>query len=683
MDNNQIYKMQLISKEQQLREMEAQLIALQYEYHQILNSEFWKGTQWMRSAVNFLRGTKTKNEQKNADSAIRIETGRDLRRVSVEQFVDRVKDYDVVSFDIFDTLVLRNCKNPTDVFDFVSLKIGVESFTALRVQAEEYARKNAEKGEEISLDDIYNVLSQWIQIDKESVMRAEIEAEIGLCTPNPYIRQVYDTLKALDKRIIIVSDMYLPAGVIEEILKKCGYNGYEKLYVSNEYLCSKATGSLYEYINSHIDTESIIHIGDNYTSDILNSEKSGWKSFYYPSCKSIATYGISACESPVGSIYSGLVINKLFSGAGSYSKSYMHGYAYGGIITAGYCRWLNQFASAKKADKILFLARDAEIFEAVYGKYLNEIPYKYMVVSRFSMWQIVFDIHTEEYIRFFFRTKATMGQTKIGDALKETDIEFLVERLAEHNLDKEEYLTESNYKAVRKFIYHYRNEISESFLPMRKAAEKYFNYCIGDAKRIVVSDLGWSGQILLHMRHFIKQVMKRDDVEVIGAFMATSIRKDVNHYVNSGVLSSYLYSYGQNRDMYMPIDNFAGNTAVMCLEAMFSSASPTLMEYRLNENDDFEFLYGAETTNEKSLNDMHRGILDFISDWYRQMKALDIQLSISAADAFVPYENIAMDWTYLVQVFGDFIEYTDSIPRLGKSRMSSTLAEIMHQRFLL
>ena len=33
--------------------------------------------------------------------------------------------------------------------------------------------------------------------------------------------------------------------------------------------------------------------------------------------------------------------------------------------------------------------------------------------------------------------------------------------------------------------------------PQRKAAAAYFTECIGEAKRLLVADVGWSGQILL------------------------------------------------------------------------------------------------------------------------------------------------------------------------------------------
>lgn len=684
MDNsNYMFQMHLLQKEQQLRQMEAEFKALQHEYHNILNSRFWKSTQWIRNIINKVR--------RHADyKPVFIDNPRQQdstvfpTRLPAEEMINTLKTYDVISFDIFDTLILRNCRNPVDVFDIVALKIGYESFSSLRIQAESAAREKTENSvKEVSLEQIYDILCQWIDIDKETTMKYEIEAELSLCIANGYMKKIFDTLRALNKQIIIVSDMYLSKNTLSHILSNCGYYGYEELYVSNEYNLSKADGSLYDYLNNIYSGKKIIHIGDNYVSDIENCEKRGWHTFYYPSCKSIGHVFSTATESPVGDIYSGIVVNKFFNGISSYSISYRHGYTYGGLLAIGYCQWLEEFAKQKRADKILFLARDAEIFETVFRKYVTNIPHEYMVVSRFAMWQIVFTIHTEEYIRFFFLTRARAGDTTIENALSETDLPFLVDKLESENISPDTNLNLSSYNQLRDFIYKYKSLIADYFRPQRDAAVKYFNHCFGNAKRIILSDVGWSGQILLHMRHFVKDIMKRNDVEIIGAYVATSMRKDVNHYVNIGTLNAFLNTYGQNREMYIPIDNYAGNTSVMCLEAMFSSASPTLMEYKLSDNGEYDFIYGNITNVISNINDIQHGILDFISDWLNQMKKIDVKLTITAADAFSPYELVAMDWPYLSEVFGDYREYTDSIPRLGKSRESITLKQIMISRGLL
>lgn len=39
--------------------------------------------------------------------------------IDVDRIINQIKDYDIVSFDIFDTLLKRNVEKPTDVFKYI------------------------------------------------------------------------------------------------------------------------------------------------------------------------------------------------------------------------------------------------------------------------------------------------------------------------------------------------------------------------------------------------------------------------------------------------------------------------------------------------------------------------------------------------------------------------------------
>ena len=61
--------------------------------------------------------------------------------------------------------------------------------------------------------------------------------------------------KAPDKRIILVSDMYLPANVVNRIVEKSGYHSYVKLYVSSETRVLKNTGDMFTYVVSDLGVQ--------------------------------------------------------------------------------------------------------------------------------------------------------------------------------------------------------------------------------------------------------------------------------------------------------------------------------------------------------------------------------------------------------------------------------------------
>lgn len=82
-------------------------------------------------------------------------------QLSVEQYVEKLSAYDVVSFDIFETLIFRPLSLPADVFYMVGNELGIMDFKNIRAWAEWDARVkyNAREGNmEVSLSDIWDNL---------------------------------------------------------------------------------------------------------------------------------------------------------------------------------------------------------------------------------------------------------------------------------------------------------------------------------------------------------------------------------------------------------------------------------------------------------------------------------------------------------------------------------------------
>src|SRR5690606_28650164 len=134
--------------------------------------------------------------------------------------------YDVISFDIFDTLILRPFAKPHDLFMIVGEKLNLTDFTRLRREAEKKARERAllDKGKhEVNIYDIYEILEFNLGLDKEQGVRVELETELEFCSPNPYMLEVFKILKEHGKRLVAVSDMYLTGSMIEKLLQKNGF----------------------------------------------------------------------------------------------------------------------------------------------------------------------------------------------------------------------------------------------------------------------------------------------------------------------------------------------------------------------------------------------------------------------------------------------------------------------------
>lgn len=185
-----------------------------------------------------------------------------------------INSAEIVSFDVYDTLIFRKTANPEEIFGRIA-DIGDEQFADRRIKAERKVREEANE-EEITLQEIYNELAKIYGKERaESYKVKEIKAELELSYANPAGRKFYRYLLRRKKKIIITSDMYLPEEVIGSVLARAGYKGYERLFVSNQYRLQKKTGNLFQKVIEEMGTHNIVHIGDHLVSDFIQPYKAG------------------------------------------------------------------------------------------------------------------------------------------------------------------------------------------------------------------------------------------------------------------------------------------------------------------------------------------------------------------------------------------------------------------------
>ena len=181
--------------------------------------------------------------------------------------------------------------------DFNRIACGTFSdFSSIRIEAEHKARQNLRKSsskfEEITLEDIYDVMTNEYKISRtitQQMYHIETDLEIKYCKTRKSAQQLYELAHYINKEIIIVSDMYLPKSIIEEILTRNKYNHYKMLYISSEHKLTKSISPLYEYVisDSGKTPDKILHIGDNHKSDYQNAIKYNINAIHYPSTKNV------------------------------------------------------------------------------------------------------------------------------------------------------------------------------------------------------------------------------------------------------------------------------------------------------------------------------------------------------------------------------------------------------------
>lgn len=186
-----------------------------------------------------------------------------------------IDDADVVSFDVFDTLLLRRHYAPTDVF--AHGKRGGRFFRFVRVAAEILARRLHRNQHDITLKQIYALLRRSPD--------PELLAERQTLFCNPAARDIYDYAVATGKRVIAISDMYLPQDFLREAVQHAGYTHLHKLYVSCEAGVTKFRGELYHHVANDLSVtpNRILHIGDNEHSDVIRARERGVIAWHLPS----------------------------------------------------------------------------------------------------------------------------------------------------------------------------------------------------------------------------------------------------------------------------------------------------------------------------------------------------------------------------------------------------------------
>lgn len=222
-------------------------------------------------------------EELSEDIFVDYSTHRGFYRA--DSVVDMLMRFDVVSFDLFDTVLFRKV-NPTDVFQLVEQRLEIVGFAQQREQAEWMARQkkyHLTGSWEVSFSEIYEALPHFTDEQKQQLQDAELAMEREQLVANPVMKQVIKRLQAHGKRVIAISDMYLDAAILKEFLQGCEIPFPDRIYVSSEFGVSKSDGRLFERVREleRLQDKTIVHIGDNFHSDVCMGKNYGINSIHY------------------------------------------------------------------------------------------------------------------------------------------------------------------------------------------------------------------------------------------------------------------------------------------------------------------------------------------------------------------------------------------------------------------
>lgn len=571
---------------------------------------------------------KKKRPKKGQESAL-------LSHMRPQKLAGLLAEADMISFDIFDTLIFRPFSAPEDLFYLVGDKLGYMDFKRLRQEAEREARKTAQKERnscETGLSEIYEQLARCTGIPKEAGMSMEIETELECCYGNPYMQEVFtyltEKIQNTGKKIICISDMYLPCETVRKLLKKCGFEQIEEVFLSCEYGMSKADGSFYHAVRSKYGkNRTYVHIGDQEGSDVKNAQKAGWEAVYYPNInKAGKKYRAEDMSVITGSFYRGIVNARLYNGLHKYAKGFESGYLYGGLFVLGYCQFIHRYACRHKIDRLLFLARDGDILYKMYGKLYPEEKERtaYVYWSRTAAAKLAAGYYKEDYFRRFLHHKVNQNFT-MQQIFRSMQLDALLDAFCAENkaLYKTSVLTQKNEFAVKKFLLDHWKEVLECYEPQIKAAEAYYKKFLGNCKTAVTIDVGWAGSGSLILDYLVHHRWKMD-CNITGLLAGTNTMSNEQSDMSesayySGKLVSYLFSQEHNRDIWK--SHQPGKNHNLLLEMLLSSQEGSLEAFQLDETapDGYRLQFKKPDMPPKEVSEIQKGIKTFIDDYRKRV----------------------------------------------------------------
>ncbi|MDR0920549.1 MAG: HAD hydrolase-like protein [Oscillospiraceae bacterium] len=524
---------------------------------------------------------------------------------------------DVVSFDIFDTLLMRDVLYPRDIF----LIIGSE-FAKKRIVAEEslYA-----EGKHPNIYEIYDRME-----DKYSP-ETEIETELKHIHSKPNVCEFLDFSIKNGKKVFFTSDMYFPKEIISKFLLTCDIDFPEKnIIVSCDERLSKYNG-LFEVLKKHSETDKILHIGDNNESDIEAAHRAGIEAFYLPNSLTMLedSFGeklLKFADNLTNRRLLGHFIHKyldnpfLFSdtkGKFSVQNNYDMSVAFFAPLILKTFGFLVNESQLKNLEMVLLASRDGFIIEKIYNIYKekSKLPeMKYFYISRSAA--VMAYIENETDILY----AANLGYS--GSAEELLRIRFF--------LDISQIKQRHPCENDTDYILRHSSSIIKNAEKYRKNYLKYIsNFGVNSNTNIGFFDFVSIGTCIGCLASF-------SDLNLTGIFVGRPfIKNNITESVNIETLFKKEYNIFENSNCI--VDNY------IMWENILTSPEPSLECFDDNGNPVFSAEDRAEQ-NFTALEEIHNAVLDYVKTLNLTIEEIS-QISPELVCAF--FEMIQDNFTIL------------------------------------
>lgn len=480
-----------------------------------------------------------------------------------ENLLEKIKSKDIkiVSVDFFDTLMSRRVQHPKNIFILLarrliesralSFNIGVERFQEIRVLAEQKARESGGT-KEVSLDGIYRQFpSNFFNISIEQAVQAEVETEKEFLFPMMYMIQALELANRRGKKIVVTSDTYLSSAHLKFLW---GSNTPEidvTYFTSSEHSTGKSE-RLFDVVAKCTKTkpENILHVGDNYVSDVQTPSRKGIATCFMP--HGTGSLWNTIAEEFAGNSYSGDRLpgkfgdmgiaairckTALFENQNKCDSTNLTNYGAQilGPILSSFAHWIYATAKEESTDLIMPLMREGYIIEKLLSRY-EDIFVRPLYLSRRILFQAEL-IHADkdmlealrfkdlrssvaDYLELIGLHPEDFSDISINTGLSIGD-DVVFKRLVEMILASKDILNSVKTRAM-----DVRRGICSHIAGLTKINGKR-------VRKITLADVGWNGTIQRMLQKLFNE--ENIDITVHGLYMMTT--PAVNKLLLDGVLA--------------------------------------------------------------------------------------------------------------------------------------------------
>jgi len=470
--------------------------------------------------------------------------------------------YEIISFDIFDTLVHRK-SSPELVILGVAKKLK-ELIEAKGYQAKAdlvQTRHDAHYKVMCSLDldglDEDLIIQEWSPVWVEEsivgdvdaqdlndiaaeILQAEIDYEKQVCYANPWMKRTLKMLRDKGIRLIAISDMYLGEVVVKDLLQEFDLlDCFSKVYVSGDHRKLKRSGKLFDHVKDELGLkpEMWLHVGDNATADGVMPRQKGINTWvindkelhYLLRAQKFDFYNHDSVPGWAGLVaanYAQIPAGQRVSKKQAYSHRVL------GPIFSSFIHGVSQRSRELGIKKVFFFAREGLLLKDLFERSLSAVFQEdeskpeaiYLGVSRLT----VFAAAMHGYgIREFTAAAANTGHysiEKLFSPLK-LDVDFLQKVANENGLGDvtvplppnflswsplHRFLDTPELRTILSKRYTNANELLADYLKQ----EGFFDY-----DRVAVVDVGWSGQI---QDNLFSAIRDKTPPKVVGFYMGVT-----------------------------------------------------------------------------------------------------------------------------------------------------------------